>query len=241
MCPDHRHHRGAHPEDRTLFDAEQLDVLRGAASDLAWLLSRRYAPTSSLKLVGDRYTLRERQRIALARAACSDEARHRRAASVLPWERLAGEDILIDGFNLLITMEAALGGGLVMRCHDDCLRDLASMHGSYKAVQETVAALELIGTALEDIGLRSAIWLLDSPVSNSGRIAQTLRALASERGWNWDVELVFNPDAVLRASDKIIITSDSVILDSAARWMNAAAHLIPRSVPDAWLIDLRPT
>jgi hypothetical protein len=190
MCPDHRQHRGAHPEDRRLFDMEPLDALRVAASDLAWLLSRRYALTSSLKLVGDRYTLKERQRIALSRAVCSDQARMRRAASELPWECLAGEDIALDGFNLLITLEAALGGGLIMNCQDGCFRDLASMHGSYKAVQETAAALDILGTALESAGVRSAFWLLDSPVSNSGRVAQTLRAIALERGWKWEAELV---------------------------------------------------
>jgi hypothetical protein len=240
MCPDQRQHRGAHSEDRRLFDAGQMDALRSAASDLAWLLSRRYAMTSSLKLVGDRYTLKERQRIALSRAACSDQARIRRASSALPWECLAGEDIAIDGFNLLITLEAALGGGLIMRCQDGCFRDLASMHGSYKAVQETDAALDMLGTALESAGVRSALWLLDSPVSNSGRVAQALRAIALERGWNWKVELVFNPDAILRACDKIVVTSDSVILDDAARWVNVAGHLIRSHIPGAWLVDFCP-
>jgi hypothetical protein len=239
MCPDHREHRGAHPEDRKLFAEERLNTLRTANSDLSWLLSRGYAMTSSLKLVGDRYTLTERQRTAISRASCTDEARIGRNERALPWESLSGAEVAIDGFNLLITLEAALGGGLILHCRDGCLRDLASMHGSYRSVQETELALTLIGDALEAVAPSSVLWLLDSPVSNSGRLASAIRTLARERNWPWQVELVFNPDAVLRVSEQIVVTSDSLILDAAARWVNVSAFLIHEQIPDAWILDLR--
>ena len=62
MSPDTRHHRGAHPADPKLFGPDQLRKLRRAVTELSWLLSRGYNMTSSLKLVGDRHGLRERQR-----------------------------------------------------------------------------------------------------------------------------------------------------------------------------------
>jgi hypothetical protein len=237
MCPDHRHHRGAHIEDHRLFAPERLDALRTATGDLAWLLSRGYAMPSSLKLVGDRYNLQERQRTALSRVVCTDQARIHRAQTLRTWDSLHNADVAIDGFNLLITIEAAFGGGLIMQCRDGCLRDLASMYGSYRAVQETTPALELIGSALVSVAPRSVLWLLDSPVSNSGRLAQNLRELAQERGWNWHVETVFDPDAVLKTSERLVISSDSVVLDHAAHWVNAAHHLISGSIPTAWQVD----
>ena len=39
-------------------------------------------------------------------------------------------------------------------------------------------------------------------------------------------------------SEKIVITSDSVILDSPIRWVNAASHLIRVQTPQAWIADL---
>ncbi len=239
MCPDHRQHRGPHPDDVRLFTPEKCAVLRTATDDLCWLLSRGYALPSSLKLVGDRYQLQERQRTAMARAACSDTARQQRAERLLPWNSIAGEDLAIDGFNLLITIEAALGGGLLLDCRDGCVRDLASMHGSYKSVQETDVALMQIGTALHtsEMSPRSVLWLLDSPVSNSGRLAQRLREMAESEGWPWEVETVFNPDAVLRISPKLVISSDSVILDGNIRWLNAAAHLVSQ-MPDLFRIEI---
>ena len=239
MCPDHRQHRGAHPDDLGLFAPEKLINLRSATDDLCWLLSHGYALLSSLKLVGDRYQLQERQRTALARVACSDNAGRQRRERVLPWASIADAELAVDGFNLLITIEAALGGGLLLNCRDGCVRDLASMHGSYKSVQETDVALKQIGSALHtsEMSPRSVQWLLDSPVSNSGRLAQRLRDMAEAEGWPWEVETVFNPDAVLRISNKLVITSDSVILDSNIRWVNAAAHLVSK-IPDLFRIEV---
>ncbi len=83
--PDRRAHRGPHPEDAELFSPDNLTRLREATSDLCWLASRGYAEVSSLKLVGDRYHLTARQRLAVARGACSDSQLHRRLAHEVGW------------------------------------------------------------------------------------------------------------------------------------------------------------
>ena len=72
--PDKRTHRGAHPQDDRLFAPDQYSALQSATSDLSWLLTREYASPSALKIVGDRYALDARQRLAVMRCACSDEA-----------------------------------------------------------------------------------------------------------------------------------------------------------------------
>src|SRR5262245_34772197 len=72
--PDRRKHRGAGPEDAAWFGAEARDGLRAGVADLSWLFSRGYAIPSALNLVGDRYRLVERQRVAVLRSACSDGA-----------------------------------------------------------------------------------------------------------------------------------------------------------------------
>src|SRR5437763_1300671 len=63
--PDTRSHRGPDPRDGLAFDPSAWPALRAAVADLSWLLERGYAPTSALKLVGDRWSLTERQRAAV--------------------------------------------------------------------------------------------------------------------------------------------------------------------------------
>ena len=238
MSPDIRKHRGAHPEDRKLFAAEQVPILRTAVGELSWLLTRDYSLKGALKLVGDRYSLTDRQRLAAARAACSDQSKERRAAALVNAEDLAGQALIVDGFNLIITVEAALSGGLLMLCRDGCVRDLSSVHGSYRAVNETETAIQLIGEALEILQPKSVELVLDSPISNSGRLAQRIHDLANERGWNWNVETVFNPDAVISRSRRVVISADSHVLDGAERWINFNRYLIGERLADSWLIDL---
>ncbi len=239
MSPDHRHHRGAHPQDRQLFAPDQLPAVRAAVAELSWLLGRGYPPAASLKLVGDRHRLHDRQRTAVTRAACAEGKRDRRAAAEVAPETVRGERLWVDGFNLIVTVEAALSGGVLLRCRDGTVRDLSSVHGSYRAVQETDAALSLAGAELEGWGPAAVHWLLDRPVSNSGRLAGRIREVAQAQGWPWTVELLFNPDAELIRAPGIAVTSDSAILDGAARWLNLGWHLVRSRVPDAWLVDLR--
>lgn len=229
-------HRGPGPKDRELFREEMVGPLRSAVSDLSWLLSQGYAPDSSLKLVGDRYALDARQRLAVRRSSCSDQSRCRRINHEVRGE-LGGQPLQIDGFNVLVTAEVALSGGLMLVGRDGCIRDLASVHGTWRRVEETERGLLLVGDVLESMGVGAVTWRLDRPVSNSGRLVEFMRGMGSSRGWPWFVELDFDPDAVLRGSDQVVATADGVILDAAQRWLNLGRRVVER-VPDAWVIDL---
>ena len=207
-------------------------------SDLSWLLSRGYAPVSALKLVGDRWSLIERQRQAVRRSACSDEARERRMACRVAADCVAGKDLVIDGFNVLTTIEAALGGAVVLVCRDTTCRDIAGIHGSYRKVFETRPALERLVTVLGRLGVRRCRWLFDRPVSNSGRIRGIILELAAERGLDWSVELVDDPDPILAGSPEIVATADSAVLDCSPRWLNLARIALETNGFETSLIDL---
>ena len=236
--PDQRKHRGPHPQDRKIFAVETEPTLRDATSDLSWLLTRRYAANSTLKLVGDRYSLNARQRVAIARCACGDYEVSRRQRHRVRSADLQRQDLWIDGFNVLTSIEAALSGGVILHARDDCYRDMASMHGSYRKVDETIAAIQILGELISEWNVGSCRWLLDEPVSNSGRLKTMLRIAADEHGWNWQVELVRDPDSVLIRTNRIVASSDSQILDKAQCWFNLARVAIDLRVHDAWVLVL---
>ena len=236
--PDLRSHRGPHPEDRILFDSSVWPVLQQATDDLSWLLTRRYAIDSSIKLVGDRYQLHQRQRLAIMRCACSEDARTRRLEVRRTASQLAGTRLLLDGYNVLISIEAALSNGVILKARDSCYRDLASMHGTYRKVLETRPALIMIGARLAEFQIGPCLWYLDSPVSNSGRLKTIMLELAAEHGWNWQVELVHNPDSILAESGEVIATADSMILDRCQHWLNLACDVIANRISDAFVVDL---
>jgi len=241
--PDRRAHRGPHPKDRELFSTAALPALRAATADLSWLWSRGYAVDASLKLVGDRYQLEKRQRLAVARCAAGDDAIRFRRARQLAADEIAARRLRIDGYNVLTTIEAALAHGAVIVGRDGCYRDMASMHGTYRKVEETLPAIELIGRSLAELKPALAQWLLDGPVSNSGRLAAQLRETALRHVWNWTVELWPDPDAVMIGAaaamdEPVNVTADSVILDRSAAWFNLARHVVDTYIAEAWIVDL---
>ena len=236
--PDTRRHRGPHPEDRRLFATESLPPLRLAVSDLSLLLSRGYNDRSALKLVGDRHKLSARQRIAVRRSSCTDRALTERQAKRRSLGDLKNKPLHIDGYNVLIGVESALAGGIILEGRDGCFRDLASIHGSYRKVAETRPALCLVGEHLAEFEPLSVTWYLDSPVSNSGRLAGILRELAEEHDWPWSAELVPDPDGVLSTLTELIASSDSAILDRCEAWNPLTREVITTKVPDAWIVSL---
>ena len=236
--PDKRSHRGPHPADAKLFAPNAIPSLQLAVADFSLLLTKGYAEKSALKLVGDKFSLTERQRLAVMRSACSDQhlvSRNQRCVTI---NNLAGQGIAIDGYNVLITIEATMSGGCVFKGRDSCFRDLASIHGTYRKVTETIPALQLVGGFLKEIGISEATWLLDKPVSNSGRLKTLIGELARDRNWNWEIELLFSPDAELKKTDLIVATSDSVVLDNCKRWANLATEIIKSKLASVRVIDL---
>ena len=226
--PDSRAHRGPHPSDAESFAPENWPRLQAAVGDYSWLLTRGYAESSAIKVVGDRYNLHQRQRMAVVRSACTDDAMQTRRAKQIAPEMVKSAPLWIDGFNVLTTVEVALGGGVVLAARDQCYRDIAGVHGTYRKVEETRPAIELVGRTLAESKLDQCVWLLDSPVGNSGRLGKLLQEIASENGWRWEVRIVRNPDAELIATDQIVASADSIILDGCGRWVNLARMVIDR-------------
>lgn len=235
---DRRTHRGPHPGDLEDFAPVHGARLGEAVGDLSWLLGRGYSPKAAVKLVGDRLSLTSRQRLAVQRCACADAARSGRRSREVGSKEMAGRVLWLDGFNVLTCVEAALGGGFILIGRDGCCRDMASIHGHYKRVEETIPAIEATGLTLQRLGIGEAVWFLDRPVSNSGRLARWIRETGLARDWRWRVEVVANPDPVLARSAEVVATADSVVLDACRHWFNLAREVLAEHVPGARLVDL---
>ncbi len=207
-------------------------------NDLCWLLNRGYASHSAVELVGNRHRLTRRQRVAVARCACTDKAAQRRQQHETGTDRVRGSSLWLDGYNVLTILESALAGAVILLGRDGCCRDVAGVHRRHHQVQETLPALHLVGETTSRWGATGCRWWLDKPVSNSGRLKALLLEVATSAGWKWEVELVPNPDRILSATDELVATSDSVILDRCQRWINLTRLVVAERVIEARVVDL---
>ncbi|MEO1514785.1 MAG: DUF434 domain-containing protein [Bacteroidota bacterium] len=230
--------RGKQSKDDEFFAPKWHPIFTSAIDDMVYLLSRGYASGSALQLVGNRHRLNKRQRLAIQRISTSEQDAKLRGQKSCPSSSLQGASVEIDGFNLLILLEGAISGAYIFQGRDGIYRDISSVHGSYKRVQQTESAIHLIGNALQSLQVQSVKWYLDQPISNSGRLKTRLLEISEQEDWGWEVELVYSPDKVLAQSQQIVISSDGWILDQATRWFNLGAHLIDAHLPQANLLKL---
>ncbi|MEM9194700.1 MAG: DUF434 domain-containing protein [Myxococcota bacterium] len=211
-------------------------MLRTACAHLSWLLSRGYASSGALKLVGDRFALDRRQRQAVERCAVPEAAQVQRRQRAVGPEAVAERAVAIDGFNCLIVGEAALAGAPVFRGRDGAHRDIQGVHGTWRRVAETEAVLDALAFTLA--AAASVTWVLDRPVSNSGRLSARIRDLASDRDLPWAVQLEDRADPALveHGQTAIVATGDGWILDRVAEWIDLPAVVLASR--GGWVLDL---
>ncbi|RLG09509.1 MAG: DUF434 domain-containing protein [Thaumarchaeota archaeon] len=208
------------------ISCERLKILAEAGRDLRYLLDRGYNRSSSLKLIGDKYRLAKAERSILYRSVYSSEHAERIASKRLTAKDLRDEHILIDGFNVMNTIEAVLRGEPLILCDDGVLRDFSEVHGKYKLTEKTHESLKLLLKALKELRIASVKILFESQISKSGEIAGYVRRLLREMGLVGDAETTKTVDSQLQKSKQTIITSDSAVLLRCAKFYDLPAYLL---------------
>jgi Uncharacterized conserved protein len=228
--------RGYIPTDEKEFNHTNLKIIKKAQSDIFMLLERGYSIKSASTFVGNHYLLSERQRLAIVRATSTSIDIENRNNKLLNSD-LEGGKINIDGLNLIITLEVALSESLVLKCMDGTIRDMAGLRGTYKLIDKTDIAIQLIGEKLSKMKIAEVTFYLDSPVSNTGRLKQRIYEILDIYSYEVKVELVRNADVILETKCNVI-TSDAIILNKCQSWINLASDIIFEKIPKLICIDL---
>lgn len=227
--------RGYSPDDEHNFKGKALGTMKRSAEDLYFLLNRGYPVKGASTFIGNHYLLSERQRIALTRIVSSEKDITVRMAKQKHLGALSGETVNIDGFNEIITLEVAQSGSPVFVCMDGTYRDLAGLRGTYSLIDKTDIAIWLIISELKKLFIKRAVFWLDAPVSNSGRLKTRIAEIAEKEQFDIGIEIVDNVDKVLYDLSNVI-SSDSIILERCSSWLNLNEKIIP-CIPGVWIIE----
>ncbi len=227
--------RGFVSTDSKDFSTESLEKLRIAGEEIHFLLNRDYPIRSAINFVGNHYQLSERQRTALFRIISSEKSIQSRKNKELSADDLSGQTVYIDGFNIIITLETIFSGSMLFLCMDGTIRDLAGLRGTYRMIDKTDVALQAIGNALENLRIKKAVFYLDKPVSNSGRLRQKILCMFSDRPFETEAFTENAVDPILEKKSHII-TADAIILDKCESWYNLTSYILNRTYDK--LIDI---
>lgn len=232
--------RGYVPTDEKEFGAESIPKLRKAGCDLDYLINQGYPIKGASVFVGNHYLLSERQRLALVRAISEKENIAIRKSKELRTHEGQGSlkdcVVNIDGFNTIITLEVAFSGSTLLKCMDGTIRDLAGLRGTYRLIDKTEQAIVQIGNVLESEHIKKAVFYLDAPVSNSGKLKERIIQLLENCNFEVEVQNINNVDQVLSTLENVV-TSDAIILDKCKSWFNLTKAAIQNEMGEYTFVD----
>ncbi|WP_455715700.1 DUF434 domain-containing protein [Anaerosporobacter sp.] len=216
--------RGYHKEDEHEFKGEEKEKLEKAAYELYFLLNQGYHIKHAATFIGNHYMFSERQRLALVRSISSyEDCKNRLCKQITKSDDI--NTVHVDGFNTIITLEVALSGCPIFRSLDGTIRDLAGLRGNYRIIDKTEKAVHLICKWLVSKEIKEVNFYFDSPVSNSGRLANLVNEIASIYEIQAQTCVIPEVDQTLEKLANVI-TSDAIILNKCISWINMNADII---------------
>ncbi|UCG14085.1 MAG: DUF434 domain-containing protein [Deltaproteobacteria bacterium] len=213
------------------------ETLKLAATDFLYLLDRGYPRAASLQLVGNRYNLDRLHRDCLHRGVFAQrEAEERRTRLVRP-EQLVHSSLLVDGHNVLITIESCLAGRLVIAANDGVIRDVAGISHRYRISTLTHEAIDLLFQVLRNYPPNETLLFLDSPIRQSGELAALLRTELNKWNLSGDALALKVPEVRLFGAEGIVASSDSAVLARVKKGIDLPAVVIDSLPQRPYLID----
>ena len=186
--------------------------IKRAIEDFKYLINRGYKKDVALNFVANHYKLSKEDRIKIIRTTHSDEEIELTKRKLKRLKDFEGKTIYIDGFNVLIGLEALIKGHEVVLCDDNIYRDFEKVYGKYKINEYTDKAIALLLEILKYYNIKAVIYL-DAQVSKSGMLAKKIREKILDLNIEGDVFCVKNCDYELKHNE-VVATSDSAIIKS---------------------------
>lgn len=225
--------RGFDENDIISFKSERTEIILKASRDVKYLLNAGYKVKTATMFVANHYALSERERLVLARGVAADECIKSRKAKCVT----SADTVYIDGFNAIIPMESLLSGSVLFECQDGAIRDLANLKGSYKIIDKTENAIRLLLSGLKSFNVKKAIFYLDKPVSNSGRLKTMILNIANDYDIEVEVYLLDAVDKSLYGKENVV-SGDCIVMDEAVSIVPLYQRILDTYSGDKWIFKL---
>lgn len=206
------------PESKsiTMGLKEKINLRTKAAEDIRYLLERGYRRDSSIRFAGDHYGLDKNERYILARTVFSTPIASSRKRKKLNAHNLKNKDLLIDGYNVLITLESLLEGEEIWVADDSFLRDIRGIFKNHSNDDRTFRAVEEMLSFILRTETKNVEILLDVQMKDSGELAALIRKRMHDLSIKGDARTSKHVDFDLKncTPDKVVATADGVIIDT---------------------------
>ncbi len=202
--------------------------LKQAAADVRTIAALGYPRDSVINFVGNRFQLGRTERDILLRMAFSRADAERRRKKMVRAGHLSGRRLIVDGYNVTITLESAMSGRLTVLADDGFVRDVSRIFRSFRPTDQTRQAWHLIFSFLKCYPPSQTLIFLDKPFSKSGELASRIRRWMEEAGLPGDCQAAAINERQMGRMAGIKASADTVIIDESDMVFDLAGHIIRR-------------
>jgi len=189
-----------------------------ASEDYKYLLNRGYSRKLALFVVNARYNLNSTERNLLYRCIHSDNELEIIKSKLKSIENLEG-NIIIDGYNIALTLLSIIRKDFVIICDDGFIRDI-----NLGKLKESSLIIDMLIWTVEKLNYQypriNPIIILDSQISKSGEVARYLR----ERGIKVILSRSADKEAII--SNSTVCSNDFLVILKSSNIVNLIPYLI---------------
>lgn len=213
-----------------MFKPLRSEVIE-ASRDYKYLLNRGLPQKASLDFISANYGLTVAERALLLRCihrdADSETIRRKTVYSV------RGLELVVDGYNVILTIASAIEQVPLFLCDDGFVRDLRSSYIKDFTTPTIMEAVSYLAKAADSLEVGDLVVVLDKNISWSAEHADLLK-----NSYGIKATTAAKADIAVIGSSKIISSSDFVILLRSEKVFDLAQFVVRNIILDAEIIEI---
>jgi hypothetical protein len=204
------------------------------ARDIRSLLRWGYPKFASINFVVTHSQLSIEEHYILTRVIMPPDKIVSRINKKISCTGIKDRDLLLDGYNVLLSVDSLLKKEPIWFCDDGYIRDTRYYFSKSKQAQDLEESVDLVLNFLSETLPKSTVFLLDAQISRSGELAGLIRHKMNEYGIPGDSRTSKTVDFELKTEGSnpenhlIVATSDGIVIDSVQQVLDIPACLIEK-------------
>jgi hypothetical protein len=190
------------------------------AMDIRSLLRWGYPKFSTIRFVADHFQLNAEERNILTRVILPPDRIVSRVNKKVSCKGIKNRNLLLDGYNVLLTTDSFLKKEPMWFCDDSFIRDTRFYFQKSTYAKNIEEALDTVLAFFLETAPMSVTFLLDSQISRSGELAGSIRRKMEEFKISGSARTSKVADFELKneggnpKNDLVVLSSDGIVIDA---------------------------
>ncbi|AKB22308.1 DUF434 domain-containing protein [Methanosarcina sp. WH1] len=222
-------------ESSAAFPGPDLkEKLLKPARDIRSILRWGYPKFATIRFVADHSQLSVEERHILTRVIMPPDKIVSRVRKKIACNGIRDRNLLLDGYNVLLSVDSLLKNEPMWFCDDGYIRDTRYYFSKARQAEDIEEALDSVLEFISEACPKSVTFLLDVQISRSGELAGFIRRKLKEHEISGEARTSKTTDFDLKTeggnpkNNLVVATSDGIVIDSVLQVLDIPACLMEK-------------